>query len=262
LLLPYIMHDSQYNSTPLFRFLPVRPEPRYGTARLAAQHGRNGFEFGIYREAMSLGYYGSVRATVDSVWPVFGWALTLLLLAPFGWRDRRVRSLAAILAVSLLALSLETFHMPHYTAPFAAAIALLPACGVEKLWRLREGSFRWGAILTCLVFAGACISPIESAVTTARNGLNKTGTFGSARIDLIRRLSEMDGDHLVIVRYPYPEWRLGYEWVYNGADIDSQKIVFAHDLGMKENQEILDYYPSRRKWLLTFEGDRLQISPY
>jgi hypothetical protein len=260
--LAYLLHDSHYNSAPLFWFLPLRPEPQYASARIAAQYGRNGVEFRVYRTMISGGYYRRVSATAKSVRPIFGWALALLLLVPLAWRDWRIRTLAAILGVCLLALSLETSHFPHYAAPFTAAIALLPACAAEKSWRLRIGSVPWGAIFTCLVFAGACISPIKSAVTTARNGVNKDGTFGSSRAELIRRLSEMDGDHLVIVRYPYPAWRVRDEWVYNGADIDSQKTVFAHDLGMKENEEILGYYPSRRKWLLTFSGDLLQLSPY
>jgi len=260
--LPYMVHDAQYNASPLFWFLPLRPEPHYSTARLAAQHSRTGAEFNAYKETMSGGFYGRLRDTVKSLWPVFGWTLTLLVLAPFGWRDRRVRSMAAILAVGLLALWLETFHMPHYTAPFLAAILLLAACGAEKLWRLRAGPFRWGAILACLVFAGASYFPVEYAVLTASNGVNRDGTFGAARAEVIRRLSEMDGDHLVIVRYPDPAWRVGNEWVYNSADVDSQRVVFAHDLGLKENEEILGYYPSRRKWLIRFNGDLLQLSPY
>jgi hypothetical protein len=41
-----------------------------------------------------------------------------------------------------------------------------------------------------------------------------------------------------------------------------QKVVFAHDLGQSENQKLLDYYPVRRIWLLTFDGVRIMLAPY
>jgi hypothetical protein len=260
--LPHLLHESQYQTTPLLWFLPVRPEPRYTHPRLAAEHGWNGPEFSAYRVVIAGGYYRTASATLRSLRAIFGWTLALLLLVLFAWRDPRTRLLAAILGVCLIGLSLETFHFPHYAAPVTIAIALLSACATEKSWRSRIGSFPFGAILTCLVFAVACLIPLRAALLAGWNGAEHGTGFPWSRARLIHLLSEVDGDHLVIVRYPYPAWRLGDEWVYNSADIDAQKIVFAHDLGMKENEEILGYYPARRKWLLTFSGDLLHLSPY
>jgi hypothetical protein len=260
--LPYLLHDSQYNVTPVFWFRPLRPEPVYSHARLAALYGRNSLDIPEYLRARSEWWHWPLRLALRSVDGIFGWGLTLLLLVPFAWRDWRIGTLAAVLGFCLLALSLETYHHPHYAAPLTIVIALLPACAAEKSWRLRNGSFRWGAILTCLVFAVACAFPLISAIRTARNGVNFDGTPGFARAALIRRLSAMDGEHLVIVRYPYPAWQVATEWVYNGADIDSQPVIFAHDLGMKENEALLSYYPSRRKWLITFSGDLAQLTAY
>jgi hypothetical protein len=57
----------------------------------------------------------------------------------------------------------------------------------------------------------------------------------------------------VIVRYPSPDWRLDEEWVYNSADIDSQRVIFAHDLGAAKDRALLAYYPNRAALLLTFD---------
>lgn len=260
--LPHLLHDSQYQTTPLFWLLPLRPDPLYSSPRLAAQHGRNGVEANAYREERAGGFRKAVSLTLRSVYLIFGWSLALLLLVPFAWRDWRVRLLAVMLGVCLLCLSLETFHLPHYAAPLTTAIALLPACAADKSWRIRIGSFPCGAVLTCLVFAAACAFPLKSAIQTARYGAGPDTSFQFARARLIRRLSEMEGEHLVIVRYPWPPWRVGDEWVYNGAEIDSQRVVFAHDLGAKENGQLLRYYPQRRKWLLTFDGDVARLEPY
>jgi hypothetical protein len=262
LRLPYLLHDSQYNVAPFFWFRPLRSEPHYATARLAAHYGRNSLDIPVYLRARAQWWHWPLRLALRSVYVIFGWGLSLLLLVPFAWRDWRVRTLAAILGLSLLALSVETYHFSHYAAPLTVAIALLPACAAEKSWRLRIGSIPWGAILTCLVFAVGGGFPLASAIGTARNGVNLDGAPGAARAALIRRLSDMDGDHLVIVRYPDPAWHTSTEWVYNGADIDSQRVVFAHDLGMKENEALLSYYPSRRKWLITFRDNQAQLTAY
>ena len=117
-------------------------------------------------------------------------------------------------------------------------------------------------MVTCLVFAVACAIPLRTALLAGWNGAEHGGGFPWSRARLISLLSEADGDHLVIVHYPDPAWRIGEEWVYNGADIDSERVVFAHDLGEKENEEILRYYPARRSWLLTFSGDKAQLVAY
>jgi hypothetical protein len=166
-------------------------------------------------------FYRTASDTLTIVVRIFGWTLTLLVLAPFAWRDWRIRSIAAVLVGCFAGMLPETFHLPHYAAPLIAAVALLPACAAEKAWRIRIGSVPYGAIFTCLVFAAACASPLARAVRFGSNGPIRGGSFGFMRAELLRRLSEMDGEQLVIVRYPSPNWRVEQEWVYNGADIDS-----------------------------------------
>jgi hypothetical protein len=70
---------------------------------------------------------------------------------------------------------------------------------------------------------------------------------------------------LVIVRYPSSDWRADEEeWVYNGADIDNQRVIFAHDLGEQENQALLRYYSGRQVYMLTFDPQTGQdhLGPY
>jgi len=78
------------------------------------------------------------------------------------------------------------------------------------------------------------------------------------RARLLRQL-EQDGDrHLVVVRYynPWPRG-LGHEdWVWNAADIDASRVVWAREMGPDEDCRLLDYYPDRRTWLLEVEVDK------
>jgi hypothetical protein len=52
------------------------------------------------------------------------------------------------------------------------------------------------------------------------------------------------------------------EWVHNAADIDSSRIVWAHDLGDVENLELLHYYPDRTYWLLEPDENPPKLSRY
>jgi len=74
-------------------------------------------------------------------------------------------------------------------------------------------------------------------------------------------LGSLPGAQLVLVRYQRnhdPQ----LDWVYNGADIDHAKIVWARDMGADQNEELLRYYKDRRIWLLEADVRRPQITAY
>ena len=82
------------------------------------------------------------------------------------------------------------------------------------------------------------------------------------RIHVNRQLAAIPGKLLVFVRY-YPQHIFQDEWVYNAADIDSARIVWARDLGEAEDEKLRSYYPDRAVWLLEpdFRPPRLTPSP-
>ncbi len=64
-----------------------------------------------------------------------------------------------------------------------------------------------------------------------------------------RELQRSPGDHLVIVHYKSPS-KLKYDWVYNEADIENARVVWARDMGRPANKELTDYFSGRRAWLV------------
>ena len=46
-----------------------------------------------------------------------------------------------------------------------------------------------------------------------------------------------------------------HEWIYNEADIDRAKVVWAHDMGTTENCKLVEYFKDRVIWSLTIERD-------
>jgi len=71
----------------------------------------------------------------------------------------------------------------------------------------------------------------------------------------------MSGNHLVIVRYqPNHDFILD-EWVFNMADIDEAKILWARDMG-PQNAELLEYFKTRKAWLVEPDYHPARLTPY
>jgi hypothetical protein len=63
-----------------------------------------------------------------------------------------------------------------------------------------------------------------------------------------------------VVHY-LPDANQNVEWVYNGADIDGQRIVWARDLGPEKLPKLLEYYKDRRKWLIEVGSLEVKLRP-
>jgi hypothetical protein len=65
----------------------------------------------------------------------------------------------------------------------------------------------------------------------------------------------------VIVRYQATHDFLE-EWVYNEADIDGSKVVWARDMGAEKNRELIDYYKDRRVWMVAPDKKPTKLESY
>jgi hypothetical protein len=277
--LPYVMYQRQYDVVPAFWFLPLHAEHTYPHARLAAMLGTNGWVVSTSNNKMprwqlfGAGLFASLWTVRSSLGP----AILLTLLVPVAWRDPLYRKMAIVAGVFLLAMSIETWHHEHYMAPVWAALALMIAVWAERTWNLRIHTRRVGAALVLLALTSPGITALALDSPVARSLRRTYSWYPGDRTDLlsanwperraalIERLSKLDRRQLVIVRYPSAEWKVNSEeWVYNGADIDHQRVIFAHDLGAEQNRALFDYYPDRAALLLTFDtvSGQEHIEPY
>jgi hypothetical protein len=83
----------------------------------------------------------------------------------------------------------------------------------------------------------------------------------SSRAPIERYLAAMPGEHLVLVRYA-PEHIVHNEYVYNEADIDHAKIVWAREIPSRDLSALLVYFRNRRVWVLEPDEDPARIYPY
>ena len=82
------------------------------------------------------------------------------------------------------------------------------------------------------------------------------------RAEIAQELAKTPGQHLVIVRYSQKHHAIDMEWVYNGADIDGEKVVWARELYGTDMQPLLDYFKGRRVWVVDADSEPPRLQPY
>ena len=242
-----------------------------------------------YMGSFNLGEYASSRShpillalyNVVPLWIFFlGPALTLplfmlTLLAPYGFSFRamgsKTRLLLAVCASVYLGMALTVYRpLPHYAAPATAAVyaLILRAMRHLRLWRWRgrpAGLFMVRAVpsicfVMLLLRASAPLPgiPVPSVAPLTWCSPHR-GNLDRARV--LAELKATPGNHLVMVRYG-PGHRIPTEWVYNDADIDHAKVVWARDMSPAENQELLAYFKDRQVWAVDADETPPSLHPY
>jgi len=254
----YQVNRETYATAPYFLWQKPRPEPVYNHKVM-----RDFYRWELTQFEENCTFLGFLRRTRDklvSAWQFYlGPALSLPLLAfPWMLRDRRMRFPLAALAVFIAGLTPQTWTLPHYFAPATALLylLLLQCMRHMRLWKGRHSAQGAAAVrMVVVVCCAMFILRIAAAIThTAIEPAWPRGNLDRAAI--IQQLNHQQGYHLVIVRYQPTsgvQHDVDHEWVYNAADIDSSKIVWARDMGDRQNQELLNYFSSRRIWQI--DGD-------
>jgi hypothetical protein len=256
---PYLLNLRRYYVAPLFVWQKERPAPSYPNETMRR------FYTG-WRESERSIRRGDTRSPFVSlaIWlrdfkiVSGGVAAGLLLLAL-----RRKASLPLFYAGTFLALvSLQTVRLFHYLAPALGVLALLILMGLRSLGGVRIRGRRLAGVLPAIVLAAAAVGLVRNLALTLREmaTVPRIG-FRERRADVVAKLAAMPGRQLVFVRYG-PAHDVNAEWVYNGADLEEAKILFAHDLSPEKNARLLEHDPARTAWLLLpDEGDALLPYP-
>src|SRR5262249_46266030 len=82
-----------------------------------------------------------------------------------------------------------------------------------------------------------------------------------SRAAIAEKLRRTPGKHLILVRYA-EDHNVHDEWVYNGADIDGAKVLWARELDPIQNAKLFAYFKDRHFWLVTPDTDNTYLEPY
>ena len=76
-----------------------------------------------------------------------------------------------------------------------------------------------------------------------------------------QQLAALPGEHLVVVRYS-KDHNSGEEYVYNEADIDRAKTVWAREIPGMDLKPLFDYFRNRDVWIYEPDEDDSTVRPY
>jgi hypothetical protein len=112
-----------------------------------------------------------------------------------------------------------------------------------------------------LLVAAALLLSSDSRKLSAFTSKRDAVDWSRQRADIEAQLKQTEGLHLVLVRYRN-DHRTHHEWVYNEADIDHAKVVWARETPTKELTELLKYFSDRQVWLLEADLSPVRLAPY
>lgn len=248
LRLPYQVHEETYAVAPVFIWQDLRPEPAYRHREIRdfhadyitlyfAQHSLSGFlekNIGFIWEAVK--YYLNVFAIpLLALCPLIRWALRN------GWARRAL----IVYAVLLPGLMLSTVSAVHYPAPITGLnyFFVLSAMRLGRRRYKRAGQIMlW--LLPCLAIAALAGSVIYATITK-----DNSSPWHLQRARFLVQLGQDESRHLIVVKYG-PLHSVNDEWVYNEAEIDRAKVIWARDMNAGQNCKLIEYFKDRRIWFL------------
>lgn len=254
-LLPQQCYMNQYAASSAFVWQADPPTPTYRNPELKLAH--EGLRVDKATFSTPQGALRAVAGRMTAVGSFFLGPLMVLpvLVLPGLWRSPRMRVLLAATVALLVALCLAAPFQPHYAGPLAGVLYLLAAQSVRLLWVLGRNGDALSGLL-------AQAAPLVVAGQLALSALAPSpAPLVRGRAEAERQLVLTGGRYLVLVRYTN-DHALGNEWVYNRADMDRARVVWARDLGPERNRELIAAFPNRA--VLLALPDRLQpeLRPY
>jgi hypothetical protein len=260
LLFPHVLNTRTYHSTPLFLWEHLKPELTYNNQQFEDFY--NGWEREDYqttwKDARDVTAEKLARMGVEFFWPG---ALFVLPALPFAFRDRRMRLLVVAFFLCLAGVFAVIWSAPHYAAPLICVIYALLAQAVRYLrtmkWKARQTGVALSRALVVLLVISTCVNVARRAC----DPLWWTCTGDSSRVAVTKQLLDTPGKHLIVVRYS-DDHNIHDEWVYNGADIDGSRIIWARELDKDQNDRLFSYFKDRQVWLVEPDLDNTEIKPY
>lgn len=247
--LPYMAYEREYSTAPLFVWEDQRtPAPTFRNREME-RFERTFTLRGALRGQTGWPFY-QIEQLGANVWNYTKPTLVLALLGiPFAVQSLRRAALSSVVVVVavLAAMSVACWVAPRYMAPLTAPLFVLVSIGLSGLGRIRLAAFK-GRTLALLVLA-IFVASVAGAAARYVVANRASDEWWAQKRRVREQLLRTGGDDLVFVRYS-PAHRVHEEWVYNGADIDRQPIVWSRELDAAADRRLREYFKDRRAWIV------------
>src|SRR6266446_5154418 len=261
LLLPHVLNTRTYHTTGLFLWDHKKPEMHYRNQPFEDFY--NGWE----RENYDNSWPDVWRVSVEKLGRcaiTYFWAGELLALPalPFLFRDRKMRLLIATFLLVTVGVFAVIWSNPHYAAPLTCVIFALAAQTIRHVRTMRIGARPVGLALSRAIVLLLVLDTGINALRRICDPLAWPCQGDPSRAAIAEKLQHTPGKHLIIVRYDPDDHNIHDEWVYNGAEIDTAKVLWARELDPQQNANLFAYFKDRKIWLVTPDSDNTYLEPY
>jgi len=260
-LMPHVLNTRIYHTTGLFLWDHKKPEMHYSNQQFEDFY--NGWE----RENYDNNWPDIVRVSEEKLIRcglTYFWFGELLLLPalPFLFRDRKMRLLIATFLLVTVGVFAVIWSNAHYAAPLTCVIFALTLQAIRHLRTMRIGPRPVGLALSRAI---VLLLVLDTGINTFRgicDPLLWPCQGDPSRAAIAEKLQHTPGKHLIMVRYDQDDHNIHDEWVYNGAEIDTAKVLWARELDPRQNANLFAYFKDRKIWLVTPDTDNTYFEPY
>jgi hypothetical protein len=202
-------------------------------------------------------FIGDKATRVYENWAFFiGPLLTLPLIAAIGgFRKPPLRTLWMFIGLIALLNLFQLVLYPYHLGPVVSVMYALIALGVSRIYELvgeqraGAGAVLAAALPVCLLSTGALKQNADSIGLPMTYWERSSEPHAAPRAAIERWLSDRSRKQLVVVRYAR-DHTPNQEWVYNHADIDGSKVVWAREMDAASDAKLLNYFKDREAWLV------------
>jgi hypothetical protein len=259
-LFPYALNSRTYRTTGLF--LWDRPKEPLEYHNRQFEDFYNGWEREDYQNTWQDVRRVSAEKLTRSGSTYFWWGALLVLPGlPFVFFDRKMRLPLLIFLIGTAGFLVLIWSMPHYAAAITSVIFLLLVQAIRHLRTIRFRGRPLGPALSWAIFFLLMADVGLSVKNHVCDPLDWTCQGDPSRAATAKKLAQSPGKHLIMVRYE-EDHNLHDEWVYNGAEIDSAKVLWARELDPTQNAKLFAYFKDRQVWLVEPDTDNTELIPY
>jgi len=268
LLFPYVVNDRAYLSTPHFSWQELGAPRHYGNPQFDDYY--NGWARKMWQEGRLTPTLAGMTAAagkklemIQEFYLPLGFLLPLVAALPWLLRNRKARLLLLVCATTVAGILPVVWFQPHYAAPMTAAVMAASLFGLRyvRTLRWRGRPFGLGLSRALVIFYLLPVYLGLAGIGVEYRVPHPVPEWARARQRIEAQLGAERGQHLVLVRYGEKHDPVE-EWVYNRAEIDNAKVIWAREIPGADLRPLLDYFQGRQVWQIEADAGRFTLERY
>ena len=260
LLVPHVLNTRMYHTAPLFLWEQPKPEMHYRNQQFEDFY--NGWERENYHhnraDVLRVSWEKLFRGGGTYFWPGLLLALPGL---PLVFRDRRMRLPLVTMVLGMVGVFVVIWSAAHYAAPITCTIYLVVVQSIRHLRTMGSATWPIGLALSRAIIVSLILGTGVNVARGTCDPLFWTCEGDPSRTAIAEKLNHTPGKHLIMVRYT-DDHNIHDDWVYNDAEIDKAKVLWARELDPEQNAKLFAYFKDRKIWLVTPDDDNTYLETY